>query len=103
MYDKSDQHLRIYDSYNAEIASTHIKSIKLQNASNTYSEFNKVKFDLEDTEDQYTLYNAFTTWVTGGSSIVPQSDYVYNKTVQQLPKIDKYFSDADERVYIDIR
>ena len=62
-----------------------------------------VKFHLEDAEDQYTLYNAFTASVTGGSSIVPQSDYVYNEIVQQLPKINKYFSDADERVYIDSR
>ena len=103
VYDKSDQHLSIYDSYNAEIASTHRKSTKLQNTSNAYTEFNTVKFDLEDPEDQYTLYNAFTAWVTGSSGIVPQSDYVYNETGQQLPKIEKYFSDADERVYIDIR
>ena len=103
VYDKTDQHLSIYDSYNAEIASTRRKSTKLQNTSNTYTVFNTVKFDLEDAEDQYTLYHAFTAWVTGSSSIVPQSDYVYNETVQQLPKIEKYFSDADERVYIDIR
>ena len=103
VYNKRDQHLSIYDSYNAEIASMDIKSIKLQNASNSYSEFNTVKFDLEDAEDQYTLYNAFTAWVTGGLTIAPQGDHAYNETVQQLPKIDKYFGDADERVYIDIR
>ena len=51
VFDRSDQHLSIYDSYNAEVAATQIKSIKLQNASNTYSEFNTVKFDLEDEED----------------------------------------------------
>ena len=43
----------VYD--NAEVAATQIKSIKLQNASSTYSEFNTVKFDLEDLEHQYTL------------------------------------------------
>ena len=103
VYEKSDHHLSIYDSYNAKIASTYIKSIKLQNASNVYSEFNTVKFDLTDSEDQYTLHNAFTAWVCDGSSIASQSDYAYNKTYQRLPKIDKYFSEADERVYIDIR
>ena len=46
IYEKSDQYLSIYDSYNTEIACAHIKLIKLQNASNTYSEFNTVKFDL---------------------------------------------------------
>ena len=51
VFDKSDQHESIYDSYNAEVASTAIKTIKLANASNTYSEFNTVKFDLKDEED----------------------------------------------------
>ena len=37
LFDRSDQHLSIYDSYNAEVVATNIKSIKLQNASNTYS------------------------------------------------------------------
>ena len=37
VFDRSDQHKSIYDSYNAEVASTAIKTIKLANASNTYS------------------------------------------------------------------
>ena len=52
VFDRSDHHLSIYNRYNAEVAATHIKTIKLQNASNTYSEFNPVKFDLEDEEDR---------------------------------------------------
>ena len=50
VFDRSDHHLSIYDSYNSEVAVTKIKAIKLQNASNTYSKFNTVKFDLEDQE-----------------------------------------------------
>ena len=100
VYDRSDQHLSIYDSYNAEVAATQIKSIKLQNASNTYSEFNTVKFDLEDLENQYMLYNAFTAWVKTGSSIAPPTDYAYNETRQKLTNQTDYFSDSDEHVYI---
>ena len=37
IFDRSDQHLNMFDSYNAEVAVTQIKSIKLQYASNTYS------------------------------------------------------------------
>ena len=74
LFDKSDQHLNIYDSYNAEVAATNIEYIKLQNASNTYSEFNSLKFNLEDEEDRFVLYNAFVAWVTNRSSIVPESD-----------------------------
>ena len=51
IFDRCNHHLSIYDSYNAEVAVTHIKTIKLQNASNTYTEFNTVKFNLEDEED----------------------------------------------------
>ena len=103
VFDKSDQHLNIYDSCNAETAATSIKYIKLQNASNTYSEFNTIKFNLEDEEDRFILYNAFVAWVTKGSSIVPESDYLYNETRQQLPNRNTYFTNSDEKVYIDIR
>ena len=103
VYDSSDQHLTIYNSYNVELAATKIKSIKLQNASNTYSEFNTVKFDLEDEEDKYNLFNQFRAWVTKGSSVVPSSEYIHNKTAQELPSRSDYFSNSDERVYIDLR
>ena len=103
VFDKSDQHVNIYDSYNAETAATSIKYIKLQNASNTCSEFNTIKFNLEDDEDRFVLYNAFVAWVTKGSSIVPESDYLYNKIRQELPNRRTYFTDSDEKVYIDIR
>ena len=99
VFDRSNKHLSIY---NAEVAATQIKSIKLQNTSNTYSEFNTVKFDLEEEEDRYTLYNAFVAWVTRGSSIVPESDYINNK-ICQLPKRNKYFTDSNVHVYVDIR
>ena len=62
-----------------------------------------VKFDLEVSEDRFTLHNAFTAWVTEDLSIAPQSDYAYNKTYQKLPKRDDYFTNSDERIYIDIR
>ena len=103
VFDKSDQHLNIYDSYIAETEATSIKYIKLQNASNTYSEFNTIKFNLEDTEDRFVLYNAFVAWVTNGSSIVPESDYLYNEVRQELLNRNKYSTDSDEKVYIDIR
>ena len=45
VYHKSNQHNLICDSYNVELTSTKIKSIKLENASNTYSSFNEIKFD----------------------------------------------------------
>ena len=43
VYDKSDKHLIIYDSYNAEWAARMIRNIKLANISNAYSATNTMK------------------------------------------------------------
>ena len=40
--------------------------IKLENGSNTYSEFNTIKFDLNDEHDKYLLYSAFTAPICKG-------------------------------------
>ena len=37
VFDKSDKHATIYDSYNAELASKYIKSVKLSNFTEIYS------------------------------------------------------------------
>ena len=103
VYNSSEQHKPNYDSYNAEVAAVRIGSIKLENASDTYSEFNTIKFDLNDEHDKYLLYSAFTAWVCNGSSIVPPSDYAHNKTYQKMVRKEKYFTDSDERLYIDLR
>ena len=103
IFDRSDQHLNMFDNYNVEVAATQIKSIKLQNASNTCSRYNDIKFDLEDEEDRLTLYNSFVAFVTNRSSIVTESNYVYNEIRKELPNRKKYFADSDEKVYIDIR
>ena len=39
VYDSSEQRKSIYDNYNAEVAAVEIGSIKLENTSDTYSEF----------------------------------------------------------------
>ena len=51
--DNSDQHRSIYDSYTVERACTDIKSITLENTSNTYSTFKTVKFDTKDSHNQF--------------------------------------------------
>ena len=45
----------------------------------------------------------FVRWVANSSSIVPKSDFMYKETRQELPNRNTYFTDSDERVYIDIR
>ena len=43
-FDSGYQHKSMYDSYNAEVAVTTVSSVRSENASDTYSEFNS-KFD----------------------------------------------------------
>ena len=59
VYDESDQHRTVYDSYNNELASTKIKSLLLENTAKSYSSLNNVKFDLDDKDDLYLLYVQF--------------------------------------------
>ena len=43
VYDKNDQHKTIYNSYNAEVATKKIKSLKIGNSSSTYALRNEIK------------------------------------------------------------
>ena len=101
--DNSDQHRSIYDSYNLERASKNIKSITLENASNTYSTFNSVKFDTEDLQDQFLLYSQIAAWYCKGSNITPLPNYANTPVFQELPTQSEYFTTADEKIFIDLR
>ena len=103
MCDKSDQRRSTYDSYNVELASTKIKSITLENVSNTYSTFNSIKFDTCGSHDKSLLYNQFVAWYSKGSSIAPLSNYVNNPVFQELPTISEYFTSVDEKIFIGLR
>ena len=48
VYDKSDKHTTIYDSYNAVCAARMVKKIELSNISNAYSATNTMKFDIKN-------------------------------------------------------
>ena len=103
VYNKSDQHNSIYYSYNIELASTKTKLIKLENASNTHSSFDEIKFDTEDEHNKFLLYNQFVVWNCDGCSIAPLSDYANNKVYQELPRFKNLFDKTDEKLYIDLR
>ena len=77
--------------------------MKLENACDTYSEFNTIKFDLTDEHDRYILYSAFTAWICKGSSIAPLTDYAHNITYQKAVRQEKYLADSGKKVYIDLR
>ena len=86
VYDKSEQHNSIYDSYNTELAATNTASVQLENLNNKYGEINK-KYDLTDKHEKYLMYKNFVAWATGqGSSVGPLTQYANNEIYKKLIK-----------------
>ena len=105
VYDKSEQHNSVYDSYNAELAATHISSIQLENFNNKYGEINR-KYDLTEEHDKYLMYKNFVGWATGqGCTVGPLTQYANNEIYKELIKYENYYSKtkSDEKLYVDIR
>ena len=49
------------------------------------------------------MYSAFAAWICKGSSIAPLTDNTHKITYQKAVRQEKYFTDSDEKVYIDLR
>ena len=52
-----DQHQTVYDSYDAELAATKIQSLKLENASTTYSLMGGLLYDTHNEDNKHWLYS----------------------------------------------
>ena len=103
VYDKSDKHTTIYDSYNVEIASKAIKSVKLTNFTEIQSLTNEKKFDIDNLTQKHLLYKQFVAWSCNDSSVAPLTDYMNNKIYQELTEEDNYFDvRSDGRLYLDL-
>ena len=104
VYDKRDKHTTIYDSYNVEIASKAIKSVKLTNFTEIQSLTNEKKFDIDNLTQKHLLYKQFVAWSCNDSSVAPLTDYMNNKIYQELTEEDNYFDvRSDGRLYLDLR
>ena len=104
VYDKSDKHTTIYNSYNIELASKYIKSVKLSHFTAIYSLTNKKKYDMDNLTQKHLLYKQSVAWACDGCSVAPLTDYINNLIYQELVDEDQYGENkSDERVYLDLR
>ena len=104
VWDKSDKHSTVYDSYNAECAAKMIKSIELTNISDAYSTTNTMKFDTSNDTQKHMLWKQYIAWHCDGYRAAPISDYINNPVFQDLLlKLDYFGNKSNERVYIDLR
>ena len=56
MPDRSDENTTIYDSYNRELASQEIKTLKLTNFSEIYSLTNEKKYDIDNLTQRHLQF-----------------------------------------------
>ena len=99
--DRSDENTTIYDSYNRELASQEIKTLKLTNFSEIYSLTNEKKYDIDNLTQRHLQ---FVAWNCNGSSVAPLTVYMNNPIFQELPDEDTYVSvKKDESIFLDLR
>ena len=80
---KSNQHKTVYDSYNAEAASTTIRNVIIENTSNTYSTANELKYDVDDVDEKHQLYKRFIASCSNGCIIALLTDYANNSLAER--------------------
>ena len=86
VYNKSDKHLRAYDSYNAECGSKFIKSLEFPNISDQHSSTNTLKFDSGNDLQKHLLLKQYLAWYTNGCSTAPVTDFMNNPIAEELKK-----------------
>ena len=104
LYDKSNQHATIYDSYNFDLAAKTIQSIRPSNFSDIYSLTDEKKYSINNLTQKYLLYKLFVAWGCNGSSVAPLTDYINNPIHQELIDKEDYNEvESDEVIYLDLR
>ena len=104
IYDKSYQHLTIYDSYNMELAAKMIQSIKFENTTSTYSLTGKLEYSYKNHDEKIMLYKMFVTYNCNVCSTAPLTQYKNNPIYQDITPEEEYRDNSrDDRIYIDMR
>ena len=104
LYDKSDKHLTLYDSYNVECAARMIKNVELSNITDAYSATNLLKYDINNDTLKHLLWKQYVVSHCNGYTTPPISDYINNREFQELLLEKDYFRNKlDEKIYIDLR
>ena len=99
VFDESDIHITVYDSYNVELDAKYIKSVKLSNFTEIYSLGNGEKYDMDNLTQKHLLYKQFDC-----CSVAPLTDYINNPIYQELIDEDQYEGNAsEERLGLDLR
>ena len=75
VFDKSDQHQTVYDSYDVELVAKHMQLLALEN-----------EYNVSNEDDKHWSYQMFVTYYCEGCSAAPLTQYKNNKIKQELTK-----------------
>ena len=104
VYDKLFQHTTVGDSYDLELASILIRTIKFETTSTTYSLTGKLSYDLEKEDDKNILYKMLVAKTCEGCSTAPLTQYRNNEIYQEITEEDVFTTNnKDDRIWIDMR
>ena len=96
--------MAIYDSYDLELHTKLIQTIKFENTSTTYSMHGKPFFDLEKEEDKNILYKMLVAYNCKGCSSAPLMQYRNIEIYQEMTEVDEFTTNSrDDRILIDMR
>ena len=104
VYDKSYQQVKIYDSYDIELAAKLIQSIKFENTSTTYSLTGKLEYDFKNSDEKNILYDMFFAYNCNGCSTAPLTQYKSSEIYQKITPEDGFAANTrDIRLDLDMR
>ena len=86
VFDKSDQHQTVYDSYDVELAAKYVQLLALENTSTTNSLTGQLEYNVSNADDKHWLYQMFVTYYCEGCSAPPLTQYKNNEIKQELTK-----------------
>ena len=98
------QHTTVCDSYDLELASILIKTIKFETTSTTYSLTGKLSYDPEKEDDKNILYKMLVAKTCEGCSTALLTQYRNNEIYQEITEEDVFITNKkDDRIWIDVR
>ena len=104
VYDKSYQHVTIYDSFDLELVAKMIQSIKFENTTSTYSLTGKLEYNYKNEDEKNILCKMFIAYNCNGCSTAPLTQYKNNEIYQYITPEEEYRSNMKEdRIYFDMR
>ena len=104
VYDKLFQHTTIFDSFDLQLASKLIQTIKFETTTTTYSLTRKFSYDFEKDDDKNILYKMFIAKQCNGCSTAPLTQYKKNEIYQEITTEDECTTNnTDDRIWINMK